>query len=155
MKNACRLLALIPVLLHLLWAQPLLAAEWQRQSPRFPDLMAVWGTGSSEVCAVGRNGLILRCDGKNWIAMETVSTSDLYGVWADSPNSMFAVGADSTILHFDGAKWTRMAVKPGYHFLGVFGFASNDVFAVGAGGAILHYDGNEWTPMNSGTSSSL
>ncbi|MCK4237364.1 MAG: hypothetical protein KAX38_09620 [Candidatus Krumholzibacteria bacterium] len=59
----------------------------------------VWGSGESDVFAVGLGGTILHYDGSNWSLMNSPTTKDLYDVWGSSENDVFAMGLNGTILH--------------------------------------------------------
>jgi hypothetical protein len=144
---------------------------WDRQL-RASDLRirAVWGSGASDVYAVGYGFFstepsILHYDGFMWAGApgfetEGAQSAGLESVWGSAPDDVFAVGfvydapfERSLIYHFDGTRWERMPVEgsvdPGLS--DVWGSSGSDVFAVGgddfadiATAVILRYDGSAW-----------
>ncbi|MBN2560091.1 MAG: hypothetical protein JXQ75_04100 [Phycisphaerae bacterium] len=127
--------------------------EWQNRLPQGNHLNGIWGTGSTDVFAVGDAGTILHYDGWNWTPMDSGTTESLRGVWGSGPIDVFVVGgtdypASSVILHYNGTVWTTMTNLASEQLNGVWGSAGDDVFAVGEYGTVLHYDGLSWTQMN-------
>lgn len=119
-------------------------------------LFSVWGTGPSNVFAVGSGGTILHYDGSSWTPMSSGTTRLLHGVWGSGPSDVFAVGDFGTILRFDGSAWsTPMPSGTSLNLRRVWGTGPDNVYAVGIGGIILHYDGTQWWVMSSGTTNSL
>lgn len=119
----------------------------------FSHLFAVWGSGSSDVFAVGGAGTILHYDGTSWTPMAWGAGFGFEGVWGSSGTDVYAVGgydgfglALGKILHYDGSCWREVYSTEEYQFTDVWGSGSNDVYAAGADD-ILHYDGTSWTPM--------
>ena len=45
------------------------------------EIGTVWGTSSSDVFAVGRQGTIIHYNGKVWATLTSGTTDDLYGIW--------------------------------------------------------------------------
>ncbi len=64
------------------------------------DLFGVWGSGPSDVWAVGWGGTILRWDGRAWARVSSGATVDLLGVWGSGPSDVWAVGEGGTILRY-------------------------------------------------------
>ena len=58
---------------------------------------SVWGSGASDVWAVGDSGTILHWDGSAWTSASSGTTFALFGVWGSGANDVWAVG-DDTIL---------------------------------------------------------
>lgn len=82
-------------------------------------LTSVWGTGKSDVWAVGSGGTIVHWDGNAWIRTLTTTKSTLRAVRGSGPNDVWAVAMTDTILHSNGftngsAEWTVVngAVEP-------------------------------------------
>ena len=66
-------------------------------------LNAVWGSGASDVWAVGSQGVILHYNGTAWAAdgkSGTVTQNSLLGVWGSGPQDVWASGGGGTILHY-------------------------------------------------------
>jgi hypothetical protein len=67
------------------------------------NLWGIWGSGASDVWAVGNSdvafvGTILHWDGSAWTSVSSGTTSHLYGVWGSGPSDVWAVGDGGTIL---------------------------------------------------------
>lgn len=63
------------------------------------DLIALWGTGPSELLAVGgrANGALVRYDGAAWTATTLPEVAGLNGVWMDANGDARIGGAQGTI----------------------------------------------------------
>ena len=120
-------------------------------------LGGVWGSGASDVFAVGHGGTILHYDGSSWSSQTSGTVNNLYSVWGSSASDVFAVGALGTILHYNGSSWSSQTSGTTKNLYGVWGDGSNDVFAVGASGTILYSsdNGSTWTSQTSGTTKNL
>ena len=112
----------------------------------------VWGSGGSNVYAVGTYGAIFHYNGEHWQYMDSPSYDTLYDVWGASETDIFAVGGISTsgsiVLHYDGTRWRETSGGKFDILNSVWGTSGSNVFAVGGstadGGSILHYDGRQW-----------
>ena len=61
-------------------------------------LLGVWGSGRTDVFAVGSTGgAILHYDGTSWTAQTSGTSEDLSGVWGSGGTDVFAVGG--SLLH--------------------------------------------------------
>jgi hypothetical protein len=117
-------------------------------------LNAVWGSGPTDIHAVGDNGAIVDYDGTSWTPLAgSVTGATLTGVWGTGPNDVYAVGtlaADSRgiIFHDDGTGWVQQE-STAHGLLSVWG-VSGAVYAVGLGGAIYRRVGSgAWTLLGS------
>jgi hypothetical protein len=145
------------------WSSSILpSTEASRPAPY--SLSGVWGSGPSDVWAVGA-GAILHWDGGEWTTYAHPLTgadaaSGLTGVWGSNVNDVWAVGWSSggsppydgvgdAILHWDGTAWALASTPRTMDPLeGIWGSGSNDVWAVGGGmfqGEILHDDRVGWS----------
>ena len=118
-------------------------------------LNGVWGSGPSDVWAVGVDessggveGEIRHWDRSTWSVFPHPPTSTLRSVWGSSPTDVWAVGdggvtVGNGILHWDGSAWS--SVTSVWGLSGVWGSGASDVWAVGR--EILHSDGDGW-PFN-------
>ena len=95
-----------PVLLR--WAGEAWAPEALPATGESGGLFKVWGTGASDVTAVGDRGLALHHDGATWTRHETDDLADLISVWGRGPEDHLAVGgrANGRVARWDGAAWT-------------------------------------------------
>jgi len=101
---------------------------------------AIWGTGPSDVWAVGDGGIATHYDGMAWTA-QALQPTPLTDVWGIAPNDFWTTGATS--YHWNGQQWA--ATGPGGAV--VSGTASNDVW-LGGGSSTSHWDGNTWSTYN-------
>ena len=116
------------------------------------ELNDIWGSGPSDVYAVGFN-TVQHWDGQTWstvagVTGTLVSGSSSSDVWAGS------IGLE----HFDGTIWTSVAQFSGAFMLGVADAAPNDVWAVALQGgveSVEHFDGTAWTTSFQTTSSNI
>jgi len=58
----------------------------------------VWGSGLTDVYAVGNAGTVLHFDGTTWKAMDSGAQTALVRVWGAGPSDVYVVGAGGTIL---------------------------------------------------------
>jgi hypothetical protein len=98
---------------------------WQNPLPQGLDLHDVWGTGPSDVFAVGDHGTILHYDGSHWSGMKSGTENKVARVWGFSPTDVYAVatgwppGDDlgvedrhiTVCLHYDGLTWTSIKMS--------------------------------------------
>src|SRR5262249_4379700 len=70
-------------------------------------LFGVWGSGPSDVWAVGQFDTALHWDGSAWTNIPTgmVATA---GVWGSAPDDVWAAGSSVTMMHWDGSAWTSV-----------------------------------------------
>ena len=124
---------------------------WCRQAPvQEKDLLGVWGSGPTDVFAVGADGTVLHYDGETWSLQNSGTSETLYSVWGSGPANVFAVGAGGTLLHYDGRAWSAQASGMSDYLYSVWGSGPADVFVVGSGGTVLHFDGQSWSALNTG-----
>lgn len=131
------------------------------------NLSGVWGFSESDVFLVGddrmgRRGVILHYDGKDFDVQLSVDNISFGQVWGPSNKDLFATGYDderqrSVVYHYDGhgRGWTEQYVTDVDDTLvGLWGTSGTDVFAVGRTmreaqentyGKIYHYDGVTWS----------
>jgi hypothetical protein len=67
--------------------------------PSNNGLIALWGSGPSDVYAVGLGGVILHSDGSTWETRKSPTTNDLLGIWGPSASEAYILGDEGTILH--------------------------------------------------------
>jgi hypothetical protein len=70
---------------------------WRNPLPQGNRLMGVWGSGASDVWAVGDSGTILHWNGSAWSSATSGTANTLTGVWGSASNA-WAVGRSGTIL---------------------------------------------------------
>lgn len=120
-------------------------------------LQAIWASGPNDLWAVGRNGVILRWDGRSVVRHHSGVTDDLRAVWGSTPDDVWAVGGVSSgpltscVLHWDGSSWSKVSHTPAQQLATVWGSSSKDVWIGGVGGAMFHWDGSTLSPVTTGT----
>ncbi|HEX5133176.1 MAG TPA: hypothetical protein VFX92_11910 [Candidatus Krumholzibacteria bacterium] len=120
-----------------------------------PTLRAVWGSGASNVIAVGDGGHIFRYDGASWLEMASPTTTNLLSVWGRGPDDVYSVGSNGVIVHYDGSDWVPMPNPSTQRLVDVHGSPMGDVVAVGDAGTIVRLAAGHWQVMMSGTPSRL
>lgn len=105
-------------------------------------MMAVWGSGPTDVYAAGYDNGIFRFDGAGWkkTAPTPLTASPINSIWGSGPTDVFAAGAGN-VFHFDGKSWTKMQVGKVKDLRSIWG-----VNAAGRDG-LIHYDGASWKPV--------
>jgi hypothetical protein len=104
-------------------------------------LKGIWGSGPSDLWAVGAGGAILHFDGAVVAASTTPAGVDLADVWGTGARDVWAVGQLGTAFHFDGATWWAVQTGASADLHAVFAPAPNDVWVGGDAGTLLHGDG--------------
>src|SRR5215813_7085619 len=82
---------------------------WRNPLPQGNPLRRVWGSGASDVWAVGWYGIILHWDGSAWTGVSSGTTNGLLGIWGSGASDVWAVGDGGTILHWNGSHWTSVS----------------------------------------------
>jgi hypothetical protein len=108
-------------------------------------LYGVWGSGPSDVWAVGGDPLgagpvpaILHWDGDAWASVPPPAAAVgrmLYKVWGSAADDVWAVGDQGVLLHWDGLAWTSVPSGTSSTLLTVNG--PSPVTAVGGGAAAV------------------
>jgi hypothetical protein len=73
------------------------APTWTTYMQATTTFNGVWGSGDTNIFAVGTQGTIVRYDGGQWTPMTSSTTVDLAAIGGTGDNA-FAVGANGTIL---------------------------------------------------------
>lgn len=123
-----------------------------------PELMGVWGTGPSDVTAVGASGEVVHFDGTGWHMRWRSPRTEfrLRASWFAAADDIYAVDRAGGVRHFDGHGWTPMDNGGRGALVGIGGRSSQDLFAVGGSGTVLHLDGTgRWQPVDVGASDDL
>ena len=95
----------------------------------------IWGSGASDVWAVGDAATLLHWDGRVWTNLR-IGLS-FRGVWGSGASDVWAVADIGFIMHWDGGGWTSFSSGTSNSLYGVWGSGTSDVWAVGFGGTIL------------------
>ena len=71
---------------------------WRNPLPQGNLLSTVWGSGASDVWAVGYFGAIVHWNGSAWSGFSTGTTYHLSDIWGSGPSDVWTVGQSGTIL---------------------------------------------------------
>ena len=114
-------------------------------------LYGVWGSGPSDVWAVGGDPLgigprpaLLHWDGAAWTPVDPPAAAAgrmLYKVWGSAADDVWACGEGGVLLRFDGAAWTSVASGTASVLFTVHGPAP--VTAVGGGASAVAVEEGE------------
>lgn len=127
-------------------------AAWHRMAaPDSIDLISVWGTGASNVYAVGSGGAILHYDGAAWSNMTSPTDQILFEVWGLGPDDIYAVGY-RTAVHYDGTSWRLLSGVESAELWAVWGSDRAHIFAAGQDGVLMRLEGAHWVRQTSPTS---
>ena len=109
------------------------------RSKRNVTIEGIWGTGPTNLWAVGGTAIYV-WNGTAWAnAIQLSSVEALVDIWGTSPTDVWAVGYN-TIMHFDGATWSHVAQDfPGTDYPAVWGSSESNIW-VGGSARLLHLD---------------
>lgn len=130
------------------------AVHWDGMLARaFPtgtmsDLLAVWGSGQTNVLAVGARGVLARFDGTRWMPSMLMAAggNTLNAIWGSSSSQVFMAGDKGTLLQFNGTTATAIPTSIPGALRALWGSGPTDAWAVGDAGVILHWNGTAWGP---------
>jgi hypothetical protein len=122
-----------------------------------PQLVTLWGSGPSDVFAVGYSGGIMHFDGVRWsdqsIGDQNDESTQVYfrGVAGSGPDDVWAVGLLGGMAHFDGSAWSlHSRAVDGPDLTAVWVHDRSTAWAVGPAGLIERWDGTRWSPVQDG-----
>jgi hypothetical protein len=114
------------------------------------QVLAVWGSATNDVWAVGSLGSIMHWDGSAWRSFPSGVRGYLFAVWGSGANDVWAVGGND-ILHWNGSAWSNVEYPVHLGAVGalhaIWGSGANDVWVVAEDGA-LHWDGGTWSQVD-------
>jgi hypothetical protein len=131
------------------------------------SLNAVWGSGATDVFAVGAAGLVLHWDGTAWSASTAgpefacpgpgggagqppaepcPRRGDLVSIWGTAAADVFTVSSatfsgDGALVHWDGKTWSTLTKLSSSAVNDLWASGPNDVYMAGGLGSMLHWDG--------------
>jgi hypothetical protein len=119
------------------------------------SLLGVWGTGDTDVWAVGHDsagGEVLHDDGTGWTVVLAGQPSSASSVWG--AGGQVFVGFYYAIMRYDGTSWSSSA-STAEDITALTGTGPNDVWAVQSGFSpsgfkLLHWDGASWSDGSPG-----
>lgn len=128
---------------------------WYHPLPQGNGLNGMWGTGPTDIWAVGDFGTALHYDGQNWSLLTTGTTRHLNGIWTPGAGSAVVVGDTGFVSRWNGSAFVNETSGTTAHLNSVWGSSLSNLFAVGDGGVILRNMGGSWSAMSSGTVNNL
>lgn len=135
--------------------------QWQAAgSTSSQNLLALGGTSSSEVWAMGVSGECIHWTSQgsapSWVKCNVANVGNVLGVWASSATDAWAVGQYGALLNWDGDSWRQKTT--GYttdEFAGIWGTGPSAAWAVGGTvnrtGSLFRWDGSHWQRGNNPT----
>ena len=114
------------------------------------DVLALWGTSSSNVYAVGGQ-FIQRYNGTTWSDVSSGATAGLLAIWGSSATDIYAGGLSGNLVHSTGGAFTPVAstgLGTDYVF-SIWGTSSTDVYIGGL--SFRHWNGTSWSLVNGGS----
>ena len=110
-------------------------------------ILAMWGSGTDSIYAVGDEGLILHFDGLRWQRMPSGTQSALYSLWAWDNEHLLAPGDFGLMLRYNGKEWAEFNVGTENFLYGAWGDSLSNIYAVGLSGTLAHFNGQRWQQM--------
>jgi hypothetical protein len=137
-------------------------ATWQHiEGARWRSLHDVSGTSSSNVWAVGADGIILRYNGTAWSGQRFDGTAvqahpltsfdaparriTLRGLHAISATAAVAVGDSGTALFHNGTAWSVSNTGTTADLTDVWGTSLTNLYATTSTGRVMRYNGTVWS----------
>ena len=120
---------------------------WTRPLPFGHSLLGSWGSGPSDVWAVGGNGAIAHFDGARWSLFPGTTRVILNAIWGAAPNKIWAVGENGTLLYFNGTTWAPVSLPTTNSLNAVHGTSASDVYVTGDNDTLFHFDGAQWSKV--------
>ena len=115
------------------------------------SLSGVWGTGPSNVYAVGQNGSIAHFNGSSWtsaVVNPPSGATGYHGIFGVSASNIYAVGNGGLVEHFNGTSWTFQARTGSGDLRGVWGDVTTQTFYAVSDDETAYINTNgSWTQM--------
>ena len=122
------------------------------------EVVAVWGSSSTSVFALGERGTVMRFDGGKWNTVQVKAGGIFTDGWGTSATNVFATGRKFgqdlfgtqglyTVYHYDGLVWAALEfdlreISSGSYscpdLRAVHGTATGHVYVVGDSATVLH-----------------
>jgi hypothetical protein len=113
-------------------------------------LRAVWGTGPTDLWAVGDQAW--HYDGSGW----TSRRSGTYvALWGAGPGDLWLASDQRDLVRWNGSTFTVLNVRPGANVRSLWGTGPADMWMVGDNGGIWHWNGVSLSTLASGADYSL
>jgi photosystem II stability/assembly factor-like uncharacterized protein len=111
-------------------------------------LRAVWGSGPTDVFAVGASGTVLHFNGSSWTPMTAPNTWVFYAVTGNGPKEVVAAGYGGVVNTYDGSKWSDLPTGMTKDINGIWSPGPKSYYVACDSGMIYHYDGATWKDVS-------
>ena len=117
------------------------------------SLLAIWGSGPTDIWVAGDARAALHYDGRAWneVPFGVPLSGSINALWGSGPNDVFAAGDGGMILRWNGQAWTRMGVPTDRQIVAIAGRSATDAYALVQSyndrepPTLLRWDGRAWT----------
>jgi hypothetical protein len=120
--------------------------RWDNPRPQGLDILGMWGSGPTDVWAVGQRGLLLHFDGAEWTPVPSGVDVDLLSIWGTARDDVYVAMGTSELLHFDGARWAPIPAGGSGAIRTVSG-ASGDLVVGGEPSLVRRRRDGAWTDV--------
>jgi hypothetical protein len=111
-----------------------------------PDLEGIGGLSDAFLFACGVGGVILRCDGKRWLELDSPTDVNLSAVLVENERSVFFCGDAGTLVHLRDDRWTIHEGDPDRNYWDICLFAGNPLLVHGSG--LDQFVGGNFQPLD-------
>jgi len=124
-------------------------SEIQNKASSISVLYGIWGSGPTDIWAVGSVGVYAHYNGSTWTGKTLgVTGYDLQAVWGDLAGNLYVaatLGMTGKVLKWDGSNPTpKDAFVTTFRPMSIWGSGPKDIWAVGSKGKAAHFDGLAW-----------
>lgn len=98
-----------------------------------PDLEGIGGLSDAFLFACGVGGVILRCDGRRWMELDSPTDVNLSAVLVENERSVFFCGDAGTLVHLQDDQWTVHESDPERNYWDICLFAGAPLLVHGSG----------------------
>ncbi|MCI0451193.1 MAG: hypothetical protein L0Z51_02240 [Candidatus Latescibacteria bacterium] len=129
------------------------AAATPYESPALPSgtYYAIHGSSSTNVYAVGFNGLVARWDGASWSSVTTGLVATTLNAVFVTGDEVFIGGSNKKLWHYDGTSWSSFTATTSSafdDFSVVTGTGASAVYALGQARLMYRWDGTNWSDFS-------
>ena len=101
-------------------------------------LFKLWGSGPSDIYAVGARGAVVHYDGSAWSEVVVGAQGGFSAIWGSGPDNILLVGGLSNghLSHWNGTEWRSVDVTPLPGLNGVWTRSADVAHIVGVNGFV-------------------
>ena len=115
----------------------------------YRSISTIWGSGPTDIWAVGSPNTFLRFRGAAWEQWPSVSTATATGIWGVARDTAWAVFNNGDIMRFNGTAWQTI-FRTRTPLNAIHGSGARHLIAVGTEGRVWVYGGRLWQQEDSG-----